>query len=131
LFKGRANRDEEAYEGRAGGGAGAGAGGAGGEIDTARFKPDKGFTGADYGGKKGGDGAAGGGGDLQFEKDPAEADPFGLDAFLSDVREGRKKPLDKIGKGGGMSAAGGGAGKKEDYDGDGNGRRMEFQKGDK
>ncbi|KAH7619205.1 hypothetical protein Ndes2526B_g06158 [Nannochloris sp. 'desiccata'] len=127
LFKGRANRDEEAYEGRAGGGGG---GGAGGEIDTARFKPDKGFTGADYGGgsTKNDDGG-GGGGDLQFEKDPAEADPFGLDAFLSDVREGRKKPLDKIGKGGGMSAAGGGAGRREDYEGGGSGRRMDFTSG--
>lgn len=123
LFKGRANRDEEAYEGRAGGGAG-------GAIDTARFKPDKGFTGADYGGgNKNGDGGGGGGGDLQFEKDPAEADPFGLDAFLSDVREGRKKPLDKIGKGGGMSAAGGGAGKREDYEGGGSGRRVDFTNG--
>ncbi|KAG7669804.1 hypothetical protein Ndes2437B_g05991 [Nannochloris sp. 'desiccata'] len=125
LFKGRANRDEEAYEGRAGGG-----GGAGGAIDTARFKPDKGFAGADYGGgdNKNDDGDGGGGG-LQFEKDPAEADPFGLDAFLSDVREGRKKPLDKIGKGGGMSAAGGGAGKREDYEGGGSGRRMDFTSG--
>lgn len=124
LFKGRANRNEEAYEGRAGGDAG-------GEIDTARFKPDKGFTGADYGGGGGGNknGDDGGGGDLQFEKDPAEADPFGLDAFLSDVREGRKKPLDKIGKGGGMSAAGGGAGKREDYEGGGSGRRMDFTGG--
>ncbi len=124
LFKGRANRDDEAYEGRAGGGPGSAPGG---EIDTARFKPDKGFTGADYGG--GNKDGAGGGGDLQFEKDPAEADPFGLDAFLSDVREGRKKPLDNIGKGGGMSAAGGGAGKKEDYEGGGSGRRMDFTKG--
>jgi SNW domain-containing protein 1 len=133
LFKGRANRDEEAYEGRAGGGPGGA--GAGGEIDTARFKPDKGFTGADYGGKSGGggeDGGNGGGkGDLQFEKDPAEADPFGLDAFLSDVREGRKKPLDKIGKGGGMAAAGGSAGKREDYEGGGSGRRMDFTSGGK
>lgn len=129
LFKGRANRDDEAYAGRAGGGPGTAA--AGGEIDTARFKPDKGFTGADYGGKNGGgDGGADGGG-LEFEKDPTEADPFGLDSFLSDVREGRKKPLDKIGKGGGMAAAGGGAGKREDYEGAGRGRRMDFTSGGK
>lgn len=28
---------------------------------------------------------------LQFEREGEEADPFGLDAFLSDVRAGRKK----------------------------------------
>lgn len=38
-------RDEEAY---------AGAGGEEGDVNTGRFKPDKGFTGADYG--KGGSG---------------------------------------------------------------------------
>lgn len=40
-------RDDEAYA--------AGGGGEGGDINTARFKPDKGFTGADYG-KGGGSG---------------------------------------------------------------------------
>lgn len=39
---------------------------------------------------------------LQFEKDPEEADPFGLDQFLSDVRAGKKRgALDDIGKSGG------------------------------
>ena len=44
-------RDEETYASGGGGGGGGGA-----EIDTSRFKPDKGFTGADYG--KGGEGGA-------------------------------------------------------------------------
>ena len=38
-----------------------------------------------------------------------EADPFGLDQFLSEVRTGKKKgALDGIGGGGSMAAAGGG-----------------------
>ena len=124
LYRGRANQDDEAYAGRAGGGAA--------EIDTARFKPDKGFSGAEYGkGAGGGEDGGGGGAGPEFEQNPAEADPFGLDAFLSDVREGRKKPLDKIGKGGGMGAAGGGAGRYDDQAGGGSGRRMDFVGGGK
>ena len=43
-------------------------------MNTARFRPDKGFSGVDYG-------AAGGrsGGPVQFEKDAGDADPFGLE----------------------------------------------------
>ena len=50
---------------------------AGEDVNTARFRPDKGFSGVDYG-------AAGGrsGGPVQFEKDAGEADPFGLDQVL-------------------------------------------------
>lgn len=33
---------------------------------------------------------------LQFEKEAEEADPFGLDAFLSDVRSGRKKVRQRL-----------------------------------
>ena len=51
------------------------------DIDTAKFKPTKGFTGADYSNKD-----ASGKGNVEFEVDPHEADPFGLDAFLNDVR---------------------------------------------
>lgn len=44
-------------------------------VNTARFKPDKGFSGVDYGGTGGRSG-----GPVQFEKDAHEAaDPFGLD----------------------------------------------------
>lgn len=47
------------------------------DVNTARFRPDKGFSGVDYG-------AAGGrsGGPVQFEKDAGEVDPFGLDQVL-------------------------------------------------
>ena len=47
-------QDAEVYAG-AGGGGGGGEGGEG-DVNTARFKPDKGFSGADYG--KGGEGGA-------------------------------------------------------------------------
>lgn len=43
---------------------------------------------------------------LQFEKDPEEADPFGLDQFLSEVRGGKKRALDDIGKSGERSLGG-------------------------
>lgn len=96
-------------------------GGGGGDVDTKRFKPDKGFAGAEYGS---GGGGGGEGGAVVFEQDPAgeAADPFGLGTFLSDVKGGKKKggALDGIGKRGGMAAAGGGGG------GDGTGRRREF-----
>ena len=52
------------------------------DVDTAKFKPSKGFTGADYSNKD----ASAGKGTVEFEVDPQEADPFGLDAFLNDVR---------------------------------------------
>mmetsp|Transcript_4547 Transcript_4547/g.8523 ORF Transcript_4547/g.8523 Transcript_4547/m.8523 type:complete len:579 (-) Transcript_4547:691-2427(-) len=61
--------------------------GAGGEhedarrLKTDRFKPDKGFAGA-----SGADGAGPRHGAVQFEKDQVEADPFGLDAFLTEVK---------------------------------------------
>lgn len=51
------------------------------DVDTAKFKPTKGFTGADYSNKD-----ASGKGTVEFEVDQQEADPFGLDAFLSDVK---------------------------------------------
>lgn len=66
---------------------------------------------------------------MEFER-PAgaeEADPFGLNQFMSEVKsgQGRKGALDGIGRSGGMAAgAGGGTG-----DG-GSGRRMNFKRGD-
>jgi hypothetical protein len=49
--------------------------------DTSKFKPDKGFKGAEGGGHAGGRDAP-----VQFEK--AQKDPFGID----DIVESRKKP---------------------------------------
>lgn len=58
----------------------------------------QGFKGVDYS-------TAGsrGSGPVQFERDAAEADPFGLDQYLTDVR-GKKNALDGIGGGGQNSA---------------------------
>jgi len=106
------------------------------EIDTGKFKPDKGFSGVEYGRARGGDAESGRADELRFEKDPTqvEADPFGLDAFLSDVHEGRRRPLDNIGRRGGMAVAGGGGGDYDhasgDHSGRRSGRRMEFTSGD-
>jgi len=89
------------------GGSGAGAGAEGGEGRERARGPDKGFAGA-----SGRGGAAGGrtGGPVEFERDVAEDDPFGLEGLLGDVGgQGERRPLDKIGQGGGMKAMGGGA----------------------
>jgi len=93
------------------------------DIDTSKFKPTKGFSGAEYGG---GDKDSG---PVQFEADRAEADPFGLDAFLSDVRKG-KDALDGIGKRGSMAASGGGGGgmNPDDYSRSDN-RKVNFTSG--
>ncbi len=94
-------------------------------------------------GAEGGPGAAaprGGASRLEFERKQAaaaeEADPFGLDQFLSEVkgggrdRGGRKgNALDAIGQRGGMSAAGGGASLEDAGAGAGMGRRMQFTSG--
>ncbi|EFJ40771.1 hypothetical protein VOLCADRAFT_69109 [Volvox carteri f. nagariensis] len=103
---------------------------------TDRFRPDKGFEGAE---PAPGAAARGGGGRLEFERQAAaaeEADPFGLDQFLSEVkgggreRGGRKgNALDAIGQRGGMSAAGGGASFEDAGAGAGMGRRMQFTSG--
>lgn len=82
------------------------------DIDTARFKPDKGFKGADVS-------AGPRSKPVEFEKD-AEDDPFGLGNLMDDVRK-KKGALDGIGSRGGMAAGAGGGG-----DGS-SGRRMEFQ----
>ncbi|KAG1679931.1 hypothetical protein FOA52_006995 [Chlamydomonas sp. UWO 241] len=108
------------------------AGGDDGAKGTERFKPDKGFKGADV---SAGPRSA----PVQFERNeqrapPAaeEADPFGLDQFLSEVKadKGRgKNTLEKIGDGrGGMKAAGGGGSSYDDLAQGGSGRRMEFAK---
>ena len=74
--------------------------------NTNRFQPDKGFSGTDSGhqGTKRGRDAP-----VEFEKqsDREEADPFGLDQFLSEAKKG-KKAMDSVNKSGGMNAASGG-----------------------
>jgi SNW domain-containing protein 1 len=72
---------------------------------ASRFKPgDRGFEGAGGGGGGGGEGR---GKPVEFEAEDA-ADPFGLNDFLSEAKEGNA--LDKIGEGGGsMGASAGGS----------------------
>ena len=60
---------------------------------TERFTADRGFQGADKAEKREGP--------VQFEKE--EADPFGLDHFLTDAKKG-KRGLDTVGSRGSMAA---------------------------
>lgn len=105
---------------------------------TDKFRPDKGFAGADYGGKAQNRSAP-----VQFEKDGGgggrsreeesrhrdrerekEEDFFELDQFISDAKKGKKNPLSHIGSKGGMV---GGTGSREDLDGGGSKRqRIDF-----
>ncbi|GBF94046.1 hypothetical protein Rsub_07314 [Raphidocelis subcapitata] len=116
--------DDDDGEGQAGG------------RGTERFRADRGFGGAEGGGggAEGGGGRAKGGA-VEYEAAPApEADPFGLDQFLSEVGGGkggggkRGKALDGIGQRGGM-AAGAGGGAADGGGGGGGGRRMDFVSG--
>jgi SNW domain-containing protein 1 len=88
-------------------------------VNTKRFKPDRGFAGADEAGPRGGA--------VEFET--GDDDPFGLGAFLGADGGKKKNALDAIGKGGGMRAGGGGGGSYEDY-AQGSGRsRVDFERG--
>ncbi|KNA17142.1 hypothetical protein SOVF_082890 [Spinacia oleracea] len=88
--------------------------------NTERFKPDKGFTGAaEKSGKRERP--------VEFEKVAEEADPFGLDQWLTEVKKG-KKSLDKIGGGGTMKASAGST-SREAYDGGSGRSRIAFDKG--
>lgn len=55
-----------------------------------RFRPDKGFSGADYSGK------GGSGGPVQFEKggNDVDEDLFGLNTLMEDVKAGAKRKAD-------------------------------------
>ncbi|KAH7404583.1 hypothetical protein KP509_15G032900 [Ceratopteris richardii] len=89
-------------------------------LKTDRFRADKGFAGAT-------ERAGPRDRPVEFEKDQDEADPFGLDQFLTEVKKG-KKALDKIGTGGTLRASAGSA-MKESYEGGSNRSRVEFQRG--
>jgi len=94
------------------------------DKDGRKFKPDQGFSGVDYGAASRRDT-----GPVQFERDNVEADPFGLDKFVDDVRGGsrKKNALDGIG-GGGAMRAGGGGGKYEDYAGGSSRSNVQFER---
>lgn len=73
-------------------------------LDTTKFRPDKGFSGAVNTSQS----APKGGRDkpVEFEKQEPEQDPFGIDEFLHTAKDSqKKKPLDKIGNTGHMHAA--------------------------
>lgn len=87
--------------------------------NTERFKPDKGFTGtAEKSGKRERP--------VEFEQVAEEADPFGLDQWLTEVKKG-KKAIDKIGGGGTMKASAGSS--REGYDGGSGRSRIAFDRG--
>ncbi|OVA00471.1 SKI-interacting protein SKIP [Macleaya cordata] len=112
LYKPRKDTDTEMY------------GGADEQLEkvlkTDRFKPDKGFTGAP---EKAGPRDR----PVEFEKPAEEADPFGLDLFLTEVKKG-KKPMEKVGSGGTMKASAGSS-MRDGYDGGSGRTRIGFEKG--
>ncbi|KAJ8750907.1 hypothetical protein K2173_016088 [Erythroxylum novogranatense] len=89
-------------------------------MKTERFKPDKGFTGTS-------ERAGPRDRPIEFGKDAEEADPFGLDRFLTEVKEG-KKALDKIGSGGTMKASAGSS-MRDGYEGGSGRTRIGFERG--
>lgn len=89
-------------------------------MKTDRFKPDKAFTGTS-------ERAGPRDRPLEFEKEVEEADPFGLDQFLTEVKKG-KKAMDKVGSGGTMKASGGSS-TRDGYDGGSSRSRIGFERG--
>ncbi|KAL2477355.1 SNW/SKI-interacting protein [Forsythia ovata] len=110
LYRPKKDADDEMY------------GGADEQLDklmkTDRFKPDKTFTGtSERTGQRDRP--------VEFEKEAEEADPFGLDQFLTEVKKG-KKAMEKVGTGGTLKA---GAGSMRDgYETSGR-SRINFEKG--
>ncbi|KAI4377765.1 hypothetical protein MLD38_015343 [Melastoma candidum] len=89
-------------------------------VKTERFKPNKAFAGtSDRSGPRDRP--------VEFEKEAEEADPFGLDQFLTEVKKG-KKAMDKVGSGGTMRASGGSS-TRDGYDGGSGRTRIGFERG--
>ncbi|KAL0552848.1 hypothetical protein IC582_011975 [Cucumis melo] len=112
LYKPKKDADSDMY------------GGADEQLDkitkTDRFKPDKSFSGtAERSGPRDRP--------VEFEREVEEADPFGLDQFLTEVKKG-KKAMDKVGSGGTMRASGGSS-MRDGYDGGSGRTRIGFEKG--
>ena len=89
-------------------------------MKTERFKPDKGFAGAS-------ERAGPRDRPVEFEKEAEEADPFGLDQFLTEVKKG-KKAMDKVGTGGTMRASAGSS-MRDGHDGGSGRTRIGFERG--
>lgn len=90
-------------------------------LKSDRFKPDKAFTGvSDRTGPRDRP--------VEFEKQVEEADPFGLDQFLTEVKKGGKKAMEKIGSGGTMKASAGSS-MRDGYEGGSGRTRIGFERG--
>lgn len=87
-------------------------------MKTDRFKPDKGFAGASE---------RTGPRDRPVEFENEEADPFGLDQFLTEVKKG-KKAMEKVGSGGTMRASGGSS-MRDGHEGGSGRTRIGFERG--
>ncbi|XP_057759641.1 SNW/SKI-interacting protein A-like [Arachis stenosperma] len=86
---------------------------------TDRFKPDRGFAGtSERSGPRDRP--------LEFENQD-EADPFGLDQFLTDVKSG-KKAMENVGSGGTMRASAGSS-MRDGYEGGSGRTRIGFERG--
>ncbi|KDP24092.1 hypothetical protein JCGZ_25749 [Jatropha curcas] len=90
-------------------------------LKTERFKADKAFAGTS---EKAGPRDR----PVEFDEATEEADPFGLDQFLTEVKKGNKKALDKIGSGGTMRASAGSS-MRDGYDGGSGRTRIGFERG--
>jgi len=89
-------------------------------LSTARQKPDRDFQGVDRSKPSTARTKP-----VEFEKEE-EADPFGLDHFLTEAKKGKKADKSSSGGQGAMQfAAGGGAGGRDGYDGS-NRSRLDF-----
>ncbi|KAK4280932.1 hypothetical protein QN277_012484 [Acacia crassicarpa] len=87
-------------------------------MKTDRFKPDKGFAGtSERTGPR----------DRPVEFENEEADPFGLDQFLTEVKKG-KKAMEKVGGGGTMRASGGSS-MRDSHEGGSGRTRIGFERG--
>ncbi|KAK7272727.1 hypothetical protein RJT34_29524 [Clitoria ternatea] len=110
LYRPKKDVDDEAY------------GGADEQLEkimkTDRFKPDKGFAGASE---------RTGPRDRPVEFENEEADPFGLDQFLTEVKKG-KKAMEKVGGGGTMRASAGSS-MRDGYEGGSGRTRIGFERG--
>ncbi|XP_057456690.1 SNW/SKI-interacting protein-like [Lotus japonicus] len=87
-------------------------------MKTDRFKPDKAFSGASE---------RAGPRDRPVEFENEEADPFGLDQFLTEVKKG-KKAMEKVGGGGTMKASAGSS-MRDGYEGGSSRTRIGFERG--
>lgn len=65
---------------------------------------------------------------VEFEKEPEEEDPYGLDAFLNTAKTGSgKRPLDKIGSKGHLHAGSAGSKDYQSQDRDSKRKKIDFE----